>query len=204
MKNPWLIALAVSGSLILAAVAWPFLGGVDRLLIVAQDPTFTKGPHGSLGVTGHFELTKPSLIGQIFGAAAIPSVGTGGACLVAEMLNSAGEPISCTNDSSCLRSPMEEQILGPHTEYCQPVDKTCWFKVENWCNKSGNYKPVRIWSLGVVNDTNDTPVATTKGRRWRVYACTNGIDEKTGLTNYDCGGSGPNSMHNWGNAVAAN
>jgi hypothetical protein len=130
---------------------------------------------------------------------AIPSNGTGGACLVADLNRfgipqmSAGQNRKCTKNSDCTVG-----LPARWSGYCDvDGERTCWVRPgpdnDDLCNKS----PSIPWSEDVDHPAGKTPFDLSIPRypehaplesfsstypgpvRWRVVACLNGIDPKT-------------------------
>lgn len=140
---------------------------------------------------------------------AIPSNGTGGACLVADLNQfdiprmSSGQDRKCTKNSDC-----NEGLRTGWSGYCDADgERTCWVRpghgTTELCNKSVDYAPPNVWEEDTKHPSNTTPFDLSKPRypgkltqgkrtalesfsrafpgpvRWRVVACLNGIDLKT-------------------------
>jgi len=148
-------------------------------------------------------------------AEAIPSNGTGGACLVAEWGRfGLGDAPSCSKNSDCMNAlpPDKRGDIPTNTikwfGYCHEGEGKCWLRpggVE-LCNRSPDYDPLRRWDDGTYDTPKETyyvpappgsgsgrPVHTVYPRpiTWRVVACLNQIDPATGNDSKGCGAGGP-------------
>lgn len=146
-------------------------------------------------------------------ADAIPSYGTGGACLVAEWEKFNLPPVDrCTTNSDCMNAIPVEKRGGPTGTgkwfgYCDEEHGKCWVKPggKELCNRSLDHAPLRIW-----DGTNKTPkdpyyVVGTPGLgspspgpnvyqgpiKWRVAACLNQVQPSGQEDSKDCGAGGP-------------
>jgi hypothetical protein len=149
----------------------------------------------------------------------IESQGTGGACLVAnlnEVNAKRGKPPigSCTQRVECVSG-----IIDGEFAYCDGRPGTpgqCWVKPPDTqgqiCNRSVDYPSdtLRIWSPDRAYDTyidGQGPYSVPseyRGVHWRVAACLNELDPKTGkdyvrLTGKSCGEGG--GMNVYGTAA---
>jgi hypothetical protein len=166
-----------------------------------------------IGPAGQFTINPDELQGSFkistsFSKTAIPSDGTGGGCLVAD-LNAFHIPrIPADPDWKCSRNSDCQELPSGWAGYCDANgERTCWVRPgprddEHLCNKS----PLVAWREGIY-PSNEKPFnfsapysrspqldgsvglrsfsATYPGPvRWRVVACLNGIHPETGKTKY--------------------
>ena len=142
------------------------------------------------------ELQGSFMISTSFSKDAIPSNGTGGACLVADLNRfnfptlSGGQSRKCTKNSDCLVG-----LPARWSGYCDVDGKrTCWVRPgpdnDDLCNKS----PFVPWDEDVEHETGKIPFDLSMPRypeltplesfsstypgpiRWRILACLNGKD----------------------------
>ncbi len=123
-------------------------------------------------------------------ADAIPSYGTGGACLVAQWEKFNLPPVaSCSRNSDCV-IPSDKQ--GKWFGYCDEIEGTCWVKPggKKLCNRSpdhdnapwapGTYyipiNPYYVVGTPGLGSPSPGPNVYQGPIKWRVVACLNGGD----------------------------
>ncbi len=135
---------------------------------------------------------------------AIPSLGTGGACLVADLSRSTqlALPQSCSSGADC-----SNNLPAGWFAYCDAGQAggtaagKCWIRpgtAAELCNRSADYDPPKVWPDGETQQTPKNayqlPAPTTTPLnpqdqapvRWRVVACLNKADSN----GKDTGGCG--------------
>ena len=149
-------------------------------------------PHiGILSVIrGSFTIDTP-----VLKHATIPSQGTGGACLVADLNKfdkpdpSGIPPGGCSKNSDCQKVPTG------WSGYCDTEHKKCWVRpgeATDFCNRSKDYPTPKIWEDGIKNPTPPYSVSSfvSPGSpvlvEWRVAACLNQKDPMTGQDKPGC------------------
>jgi len=167
--------------LLLAVLALP-AHAQTRMQIVA-------GPVKATGdtISGSFRIRESRRGG-------IVSIGTGGACLVAERSDHA-----CAGDDDC--GELRTQYHAQGWAYCLPAAgdnrrKTCWVRGADpdYCRKSPMVPlplDTRIDLPDVAVDPLSAPGA--RGVYWRVVACLNGYDAVAKAGNRACGGAPGNA-----------
>ena len=153
--------------------------------ITAGEVKFSRETPNKRFVKGSFKVTEG-------GQGAIPSYGTGGACLIADLnkfnmpprVN--GQRRTCSQLSDC-----QDGLPSGGFGYCADAadgtaEKICWIRPGPdtlLCDKSIFHNPPTVWPLGV--DHQLTPVDVSASDllpqlsgpvRWRVVACLNGKD----------------------------
>ena len=141
--------------------------------------TFIQPPEPlPISIEGSFTIDTP-----VLKHATIPSQGTGGACLVAD-LNAYGKPdMSGTTGLCSVNSDCKSGLPADWVGYCGP-EKRCWVrpgKQADLCNISKFYPILKIWEDGIRNPTPRMPYLVTLFAhsgdlvrvKWRVVACLN-------------------------------
>jgi hypothetical protein len=163
-------------ALLLIAIALPAQAQTRRQIVAG--PVKAAGD----GISGSFRVQESRRAG-------IVSIGTGGACLVAERSDRA-----CETDGDCVDLRTHYHPHG--AAYClsQPglhKHATCWVrpgKDVDFCLKS----PVAALPLDTrleLPHVDPRTMADGHDVRWRVHACLNGYDAATKADNHACGDS---------------
>ena len=136
------------------------------------------------------------MISTSFSKAAIPSNGTGGACLVADLNRfdfpalSGGQNRKCTKNSDCMAG-----LPARWSGYCDvDRERICWVRPGPDSNDLCNKSPFEPWKEDVDHPAGTMPLDLSKPRypglaplesfsstypgpvRWRILACLNGKD----------------------------
>jgi hypothetical protein len=156
------------------------LVGVAALPLHAQTrKQIIAGPIEVAGdtISGSFRVKDPSHTG-------IRSIGTGGACLVADLDNRA-----CRADDDCV--DLRTKYHPDGSAYCLQAagkrKRTCWVRGADldYCRKSPMVPLPLNTNIGLpVIDPRGLP--NTHRIAWRVLACLNGYDEAAGTGNRAC------------------
>lgn len=125
--------------------------------------------------------------------------GRGGACIVVAMNDLPGyEQMKCTAPSTDCQPGPAGMLWKTWFTYCDLTSSApagevgqCWGKPDNrpeplqqrlekqFCNRSIDYSPPKIWQLGANNSANQEPIDLSQGElsglaspsRWRINAC---------------------------------
>ena len=169
--KPFLPAIA----LLLIAIAWPAHAQTRRQIVA--------GPVKATGdtISGSFRVHESHNAGLV-------SIGTGGACLVAERSDHA-----CGTDDDC--GDLRTQYHPAGWAYCLdqpgvPQHKTCWVRPGtdmDFCLKSP-VAPLPLDTRIDLPQVDPRVVGSGHAIRWRVIACLNGYDAATKAGNRACGG----------------
>jgi hypothetical protein len=170
--KPFLPAIA----LLLIAIAWPAHAQTRRQIVA--------GPVKATGdtISGSFRVHESHNAG-------IVSIGTGGACLVAERSDRA-----CDTDAGC--GDLRTHYHAAGAAYClQPPGarshKTCWVRPGtdvDFCLKSPKAALPLDTRLELPR-ADPRVMADGHDVRWRVHACLNGYDAAAKADNHACGDS---------------
>jgi hypothetical protein len=176
----WIKAVLFAALIVAVVVGmWNYSG---EKTIDAGDIELFVGPLSS-EIKGSFTVSTPKVKRRT-----IPSQGTGGACLVANLNpgkpNMSGIPGGrCSKNSDC------QQSLNPGwAGYCDQGTGICWVRpgtAEQFCNLSRFVTPPTppiIWEDGIKYPTPKLyfQLRSPSAIDWRVVACLNQIDPATG------------------------
>jgi hypothetical protein len=191
-----IVLCAMVAAVVLGSVAWTWGPWILGKKISAGAIQFSPD-----GLSGSFKISRS------FSKNAIPSDGTGGGCLVADLndFHFPKMPIEAPN-RKCSRNSDCQAIPAGWAGYCNQEEGRCWVRPgpggEHLCNKS----PISALTVGTTYESNKPfdlsapyyPHALPDGSvwlrsfsesyprsvRWRVLACLNGIHPETGETKY--------------------
>lgn len=178
-RKYFLIVGGIAGTaVIIGSFNFPAEKTIKAGEIEIENPTAT-----SFAVKGSFTVSTPILRFRT-----VPSQGTGGACLVADMNQLPSTATGkCLNNSECYQS-LPDDWAG----YCEKETGKCWVRPGSqglFCNVSGMYPPVPPGKKWTDETKNPVPISSPYSYQyslsttdWRVMACLNkknaaGVDE---------------------------
>jgi hypothetical protein len=154
-----IVLCAMVAAVVLGSVAWTWGPWILGKKISAGAIQFSPD-----GLSGSFKISTS------FSKNAIPSDGTGGGCLVADLNQfdiprmSSGQDRKCTKNSDC-----NEGLRTGWWGYCDADgERTCWVRpghgTTELCNKSVDYAPPNVWEEDTKQPSNTTPFDLSKPR----------------------------------------